>query len=80
MKKLKLSLDQLTIDCNPISDLESISTKGGTDWVTDFFNSHDSGTYTSADWTNNSWDVTPEHVVDSSSHGSNGFFFDSGVA
>ncbi|MFD2148675.1 hypothetical protein [Mucilaginibacter antarcticus] len=36
MKKLKLSLDQLTIDCNPISDLESISTKGGTDWVTDF--------------------------------------------
>lgn len=49
MKKLKLNLDQLHNECDVINKSDLNTIKGG-DWITDFFNSHPQGTYTSADW------------------------------
>jgi hypothetical protein len=51
MKKLKLSFKQLNEEFSAIKESELSAIKGG-DWITDFFNSHNQGVYTSADWSN----------------------------
>ena len=51
----KLNLEQLYEECDVITESEANSIKGG-DWITDFFNSHPSGTYSQSEvmtWGNN---------------------------